>query len=266
MSVSGSWINGYGSVMFLTQADDGSVTGVYTSTTGSSGAYWVAGFASPAEPQPGGNGQALAFSILWRSFSGGTPDPSWHYASGMSGQNLPLDPVTNGPTLSMIHDMAATAPFPDLGIYAPGNYIDKLAYVPYTGGQGSPGQWPPPFTPPSQPDPVDGNWQCVQNPSISLSLFVQDETSGYVTGTLTVADGTVNIAGFTDTRAGAASLPLQAVSLSAMLPDSTIVVALAGSLNLRTDNLSLMWLQSDGTAANATYLQTTFEELNFTRA
>ncbi|HEV2721921.1 MAG TPA: avidin/streptavidin family protein [Thermoanaerobaculia bacterium] len=263
MSVTGNWINGYGSVMFLTQAADGSVTGVYTSTTGSSGAYWVAGFANPNDP-PSGNGQTLAFSILWRSFSGGAPDPSWHYVSGMSGQRLPLDPVTNGPTLVMIHDMVATVPFPELGITVPGSYIDKLIYVPYSGGQQSPGQWPPPFTPPAS-DPVDGNWQCAQNPSISLSITVQDETTGYVTGTLRTAGGTVNVVGFTDTGAGPTT-PLQGLTLSALLPDGETVVALAGSLDLRTKSLSMTWLQSDGTAANATYLQTTFEGLTFKRA
>lgn len=262
MSVSGNWVNGYGSVMFLNQASNGMVTGVYTSTTGSSGSYWVAGWANPNAP--GDIGEALAYSILWRSFAGGTPDPSWHWVSGMSGQMLSLDPLTNAATLIMIHDMVATVAFPALDA-PPGSYLDKLAYVPYSGGESSPGQWPPTFTPPSQPDPVDGPWQCVQDPSVSLSLTVQDEQSGFVTGTLTTAAGVCDVAGFTDTGAGGAGLALQGLTLSALLPNGQTVAALAGSLDLAAGTLSLDWLQSNGTAANATYLQTTIKGMTFTR-
>jgi hypothetical protein len=196
MSVTGNWLNGYGSVMFLTQGEGGSVTGAYTSTTGSSGSYWIAGFTGSASSQSAG--QPLAFRILWRSFVTGDRDPSWHWVSGFSGQMQPLDPVNNGPTLILFNDLVATVADPVM-TDVPGSYIDKLAYVPYTGGQTSPGQWPPPFTPPSQPDPIDGTWQCFENPAIGLFLRVEDVTSGYVTGSLaTGAGGNVMVVGFTD--------------------------------------------------------------------
>jgi len=255
MSVAGNWVNSYGSVMFLRQDPSGFVSGVYTSTTGSSGSYWVAGFASPTAAAQ--IGEPLAFSILWRSFSGGTPDPSWHYVSGMSGQML-----ASPASLIMIHDMVATDAFPALGAQI-GNYFDKLIYVPYTGTQASPGQWPPQFTPPSQADPVDGTWRCVQDPSIAFSIAVQDQQSGFLVGSLTTPDGACEVAGFTDTGAGAAGLNLQGLTLSALLPGGQTVVAIAGSLDLSANTLSMQWMQSNGTAANSTYLQTSVEGMNF---
>ncbi len=255
MSVTGSWINSYGSVMYLGQASNGFVGGVYTSTTGSSGSYWIAGFASPTAA--GDIGEPLAFSILWRSFAGGQPDPSWHYVSGMSGQML-ADPRS----LIMIHDMVATDPFPALGAGI-GPYFDKLIYEPYSGGQPSPGQWPPPFTPPRQSDPIDGTWTCIQDPNIAFTIALQDQQSGFVTGTLTTAEGSCALAGFTDNGAGAAGLALQGLTLSALLPDGQNVVAIAGSLDLAARTLSMQWMQSNGTAADTTYLQTRVEGMDF---
>lgn len=263
MSVTGRWLNGYGSVMFLTEGQGGSVTGVYTSTTGSSGSYWVVGFAENASSQS--TGAPLAFSILWRSFAAGTPDPSWHWVSGFSGQRQPLDPINNGPTLILFNDLVATVADPVM-TDVPGSYIDKLAYVPYTGGQSSPGQWPPPFTPPTQPDPIDGNWTCIENPAIGLSLQLQDVTSGYVTGTLTLGADVIDVVGFTDNGAGSAGLDLQGLTVSALLPNGQTVVALAGNLLLSPGTLTMEWVQSVGTATNVTYMQTSIQGMNFSRA
>jgi saccharopepsin len=258
MSVTGAWINVYGSVVSLVQLDGGIVAGTYTSTTGSSGSYWVVGFTNP-NPPVGGNGQSLAFSILWRSFSGGTPDPSWHYVSGFSGQMVSVDGT---PNLVMIHDMVATAPDPGV-VAIIGSYLDKLTYVPHTSGALP--HWPPAFLQPTSADPVDGSWSCVQDPKITLTLAVQDQTSGYLTGTLGTAGGSVNLAGFTDNGAGAANLRLQGLTVSALLPDGHMVVAIAGSLNLAADTLTMSWLESNGTAADSTYVQTRLRGVDFRR-
>ena len=262
MSVTGSWLNGYGSVMFLTQGDGGSVTGTYTSTTGSSGSYWIVGFAGSAASQS--TGAPLAFSILWRSFAGGQPDPSWHWVSGFSGQMQPLNPINNGPTLILLNDLVATVADPVM-TDVPGSYIDKLAYVPYTGGQPNPGTWPPPFTPPGQPDPIDGVWQCVENPTIGLFLQLQDATSGYVNGTLTTPLGASSVVGFTDNGAGSAGLQLQGLTVSALLPGGQSVVALAGNLVLPSGTLAMEWVQSVGTASDVTYMQTSIQGMTFVR-
>lgn len=261
MSVTGSWLNGYGSVMFLTEGEGGSVSGAYTSTTGSSGAFWIVGYAGSAASQS--TGQPLAFSILWRSFVAGTPDPSYHWVSGFSGQLQPLNPVNNGPTLILFNDLVATAADPVITNIL-GSYIDKLAYIPYTGGASSPAQWPPPFTPPVQGDPVNGLWQCVENPAVTLWLNVQD--TGFVTGTLTTDAGAVNVAGFTDNGAGGSGLALQGLTVSALLPGGQAVAAIAGSLILAADTLNMTWAQSVGTAADVTYVQTSIQGMTFRRA
>jgi saccharopepsin len=258
MTVNGSWVNVYGSVVTLLQFDDGGVVGIYSSTTGASGTYWVSGFTDP-NPPTNGNGQSLAFTILWRSFEGGTPDPSWHYVSGFSGQMIVRDGT---PSLIMIHDLVATAV--DSGVVdIIGSYPDKLTYVPRL--PGPPPNWPPPFQPPPSPDPVDGTWTCIQDPNITLTLTVQDETSGYLTGTLTTATGSVPLTGFTDTGAGGDGLTLQGLTVAALLPDGHMVVAIAGSLNLATGTLTMSWFESNGTAADSTYTQTRLRGLDFKR-
>jgi saccharopepsin len=259
LNVTGQWINVYGSIVSLVQSDSGFVSGSYTSTTGSSGSYWVVGFTDP-NPPAAGNGQSLAFTILWRSYSGGVPDPSWHYVSGFSGQMLVTEKGT--PNLVMIHDMVATAVDPGV-VAIIGSYPDKLVYVPYTAPPGP--VWPPDFVPPSSADPVDGNWSCDQDPSISLSLVVLDQISGYTEGVLGTPDGSVDLVGFTDTGAGADGLTLQGLTVSGLLAAGHMVVAIAGSLNLATDTLTMSWLESNGTDPGSTWLQTRLRGLNFTR-
>lgn len=258
MSVNGSWINVFGSVVSLDQKKDGSVVGTYTSTTGASGSYWVVGFTDP-NPPTNGNGQSLAFAILWRSFDGGTPDPSWHYVSGFSGQMVTIDGT---PSLVMIHDMVATAVDPGV-IEIIGSYPDKLTYVPHPSGIAPTSL--PPVQLPANGDPVDGNWTCVQDPDIALFLDVQNEIAGFLTGTLATATGTVHLSGFTDNGAGAAGLTLQGLTVAALLPDGHTVVAIAGSLNLVTNSLTMIWLESNGTAADSTWTQTRLRGLDFVR-
>jgi hypothetical protein len=259
VNVNGSWVNVFGSVVTLLQLDGGGVIGMYTSTTGASGSYWVVGFTDP-NPPTNGNGQSLAFSILWRSFDGGTPDPSWHYVSGFSGQMIVRDGT---PSLIMIHDLVATAIDPGV-VDIIGSYPDKLTYAPYTPA-GTPLTWPPPFQPPISGDPVDGTWICIQDPDISFFINVHDEISGSLTGTLNTTTGSVLLTGFTDTGAGNASLTLQGLTIAALLPDGHMVVAVAGYLNLATNSLTMSWFESNGTAANSTYTQTRLRGLDFTK-
>lgn len=260
MTVTGQWENVFGSVVWLWQDSRGSVAGVYSSTTGSSGAYWVIGFADP-EPPSDGEGQSLAFSIFWRSIEGGPGDPSWHYVSGFSGQLIMLN---NTPTLSMIHDMVATTPFPKV-VPAVGSYLDKLLYTPADNPRPAPHQWPAAMQPPTVSSPIDGTWAAVDDDATVLRLAVQDATFGYVTGTLETADGVFPVAGFTDTYAGADGLALQGLTLSALVSGRNRTVGLAGSLEIGRNVLSLSSLASDGTAAASTWIQTRLQSLQLTR-
>lgn len=92
---------------------------------------------------------------------------------------------------------------------------------------------------------------------------MQDEISGYLTGTLGTATGTVPLTGFTDTGAG--GLILQGLTVAALLPDGHMVVAIAGTLNLATGSPTMSWLESNGTA-DSTWTQTRLRGLDFVRA
>jgi saccharopepsin len=259
MTVTGQWVNAFNSVAGLVQLSNGEVVGTYSSTTGSSGAYWVVGFTDP-DPPADGSGQALALSILWRSYQEGTPDPSWHYVSGFSGQLVTLQGV---PTLNLIHDMVATTPFSGAGIDTAGSYLDKLTYTPYASPNPSSRQWPPPISRPSLRGGINGTWVATQCPDTTLSLQVQDDTWGYVTGTLTTSAGTANVVGFTDPYAASGGLNLQGLSISALLPDGHSVLALAGALDLGAGLLSLSSLRSGETQPASTWIQTRMEAFTF---
>jgi len=108
-----------------------------------------------------------------------------------------------------------------------------------------------------------GKRVCSARPHFPLSLTVQDKISGYLTGTLNTATGAVPLTGFTDTGAGADGLTLQGLTVAALLPGAHMVVAIAGSLNLATNSLTMSWLESNGTAAGSTYTQTRFAGVGF---
>lgn len=261
MPVSGQWVNSFGSIVWLEQQSNGNVAGVYSSTTGSSGTYWVVGVADPNPPQ-GAAGQSLAFCVFWRAIEGAKADPSWHYVSGFSGELVTLNSV---PTLSMVHDMVATAPFPNV-VPKTGSYLDKLLFTPASPAKPAPRKWPPKFSAPQASGDIGGTWVCVQDPGLSLTILVEDQNFGYVTGGLQVKGVNVAVSGFTDTYASVDGIAEQGLTLSALLPDGHSVTVLAGSLNIAQDTLSLSWLESAGTEPASTWIQTRLRGLDFRRA
>lgn len=259
MAISGNWVNVYNSTMQLVQTDTGYVYGSYSSTTGSSGAYYIVGFGSPTPNANGG--QPLALSILWRSYEGGQGDPSWHYVSGFSGQSITVDQV---PNLILLHDLVATAPFPSV-VPGLGDYLDKLVFTPREGST-PPWPLPVPVRPEGLASPVDGAWACVQDPTMTLTLELQDATWGFVSGSAVRQGNQTPVAGFTDCYAVADSLTLQGLSLSAFFPALGQEVAWAGSLDLSSDVLSLALMNSVGTTPGSLWTQTRFQGLDFVRA
>jgi hypothetical protein len=250
MSFTGQWINSYNSVMTLTQAADGAISGSYTSTTGSSGEYYILGYANPTDGTPA-LGQSVALAIYWKSYGGGSGDPSWHWVSGLSGQ-MTLVPCAQ-PTLVLMHAMVASCDFPGLAVA--GTYIDKLVYLPYTGADSAAAQ--PAVAPVGSGDPVSGAWVCA-NPSVTLSLQVVPGVPGQLSGSMTISGHLASkVQGFTDIDAVTDKLNLQAVALTAFDSTSGQCVSLAGSVNRTTGQLTLTDLTSSGTAPDSTYLQTT---------
>lgn len=261
MSVTGTWKNSYGSVMALVQSAEGFVFGTYQSSTGSSGTYFVTGFAQPNGPASS-LGESLALSIFWRSITGGTGDPSWHWVSGLGGQRVPSSGTDAPPTLNLIHAMVATDDFP--GLANVGTYLDKLVYLPVS--PSAPALEKMPVEEGSLlRDRIEETWICQQDSAVTLKLQVASSKFGLVTGKLTTAGGAHEVSGFTDTYAQQGGLSLQGLSVCALLGDGGWTVALAGSLDHKTRVMTLTQLLNHGTTPTATYVQTKLATWTFVR-
>ena len=254
MGLDGTWENSYGSFMTLTSYDTGLVLGNYKSDTGSSGVYLVVGHADPAPDA--GKGQAVALSIYWRSIAGGTPNPTWHYVSGFSGQ---LIDVNGTPSLVLLHAMVDSDDQPGPG--GLGTYLDKLTYTPASSkvDLGAMDKLPEADT---TGDPICGAWAGVAayGPALEVDVLSTDPETGLVLATITPpGEGGTELAalGFTDTTAVTDGLALQSLSLSAFNEQDGTVWSLAGCLELSTGTLTLLQMQSHGTAPGNMYAQTT---------
>lgn len=258
MSISGTWQNAYGSTMELSQSDDGFVIGLYSSSTGSSGTYWVVGHTNPTPTAD--IGQAVALSIYWRSIAGGPADPTWHYVSGFSGQLVTLDGT---PSMVLMHAMVDSDDSPGPG--GLGTYLDKLVYTP---------------APHSQnldnierlreaddvDDPVCGTWATTSGPALSIEVLGVSDATGYALGSMTPEGGpALAAAGFTDVTAGPDGLLLQSLSLAAFDASNATVWSLAGTLNLQTGVMTLLQMESHGTAPDNSYAQTTVSQFVLTK-
>lgn len=263
MSLSGTWKNSYGSIMTLQQSVSGHVSGTYKSSTGSSGTYYVVGFADPADPTTA-LGESVALSIYWRSIDGGKGDPSWHWVSGLAGQ---FNIGGAEPTLYLMHAMVATDAFP--GLASVGTYIDKLIYMPVAGEDLPVTELSsdlPDSQDVSQSDPISGTWVSQERGTTTvLRLSVVQPDIGYLVGQLLTASAAYTVVGFTDTYATEDGIPLQSLSVSLYRDDSGLCQSLAGSLDFSDGVLTLTVFTSQGTAADAIYVEAKVSELRFTK-
>lgn len=253
-SVSGIWLNEYNSRMTLHQSDAGLVTGIYESSTGSTGKYRVLGHADPACAADG-PGQSLALAISWRSIAGGAADPSWHWVSGLGGQSLTLDGT---PSMILMHALVATLDFPNFA--AVGTYADKLVYKKIADAVETAAELP------AGASGDLGEWVCVEHPAVSLRLGAPDPGSGAVAGVLRMDGASHEVRGFTDVHA--AGLRLRGLALTAWIraaAGGAASVSLAGRLDTHDGILSLLRMTSQGTSPANRYLQTTAEGLTFRR-
>jgi saccharopepsin len=257
MSFTGKWVNEYQSVMTLHQHPNGLVSGDYASTTGSVGRYYVLGYASPQEPTPQ-LGQPVALSIYWRSYVGGTPDPSWHWVSGLSGQ-LQLSPAPVNITL--MHAMVATTEYP--GFVPPGTWVDKLKYLP----DKSPEPVPTPTDTGGVSGPITGNWLCQEpNAMLTITPAPPPHFFGAVEGVLTLSgQPSFAVVGFTDIDAQPQSVPRQALSVSGYDGQGNRCFSLAGSLDIASDTLTLTVYITRATSYDERYVQTRAEVWKFIR-
>ncbi len=260
MALNGIWQNEYGSQMTLSVYSGGLVLGHYASTTGSTGKYCVVGYQLSANPTLKA-GQPVALAIEWHSIAGGSGDPSWNWSSGLSGQLS----IQNGKeSLVLAHAMVASSSFP--GLSAAGTYIDKLIYSRVS--QSEPEQEVRPSLGVAVADPMAGTWQSVDGSAV-LTIQVYPYTGdlfGWVSGNLRMSGVNCQVEGVTDINATSSGLTLQSTAMTA-IPNiiSGPAIAYAGCLNLRTGVLTLLNLSSVSTAPNATYVETTANQLSFKR-
>jgi saccharopepsin len=265
MSVNGIWRNSYGSVMSLRQERDGRIYGSYQSTTGSTGTYYVLGYADSRDQTPE-RGQSLALSIFWHSIGSDPADPSWHWVSGQGGQLLGEGAERR---LLLMHDMVATAAFP--GQNGVGRHIDKLIFTP------DPDAKIVPVAPAlgliegsdaaGQSTDFSGEWVDANVPSIRIRPRLVDARFGFATADLILDGHQCSAWGFIDGLARQESCDRQAISLSALLdPRSGETASLSGYLELATGVASLTVFRSKGTSPELSYTQTCVDQLRFIKS
>ncbi|MBF6030893.1 peptidase A1 pepsin [Pseudomonas sp. P115] len=258
LSVTGTWKNGYGSVMTLTVAGN-VVTGAYQSSTGSTGRYAITGYQSSTYPSQE-KGLPVALTIEWHALDEGPADPSWHWVSGLCGQ---LHRVTGEDRLKLSHLLVVTNDFPDLANQ--GTYLDKLSYRRVAAEAIAPCKVAPALVS-EQDNPLNGTWLAADGHHLKLHVSASSQQAfGCVSGTLTTPTERVEVSGFTDINAGAGGLTQQSVSLAALQKSGEAALTLAGSLDLKKDGLTLLALFTSSTTVSQRYVQTQIKSIMFRR-
>lgn len=256
-TVAGAWRNDYGSVMTLAVAGQ-QITGTYRSSTGSTGEYSVIGClsgsdASRAKTQP------LAMAIEWHDLGDGTQDPSWNWASGLSGQ---LSVTDQGDVLTLNHVLVATSDFAELA--RQGSYIDKLVYRRLE--PQAPSRPNANIEPLSIENNLAGQWVAAEGSSLVLSVHSDSKKRfGIVQGSFKGREASAEVTGFTDINALQSTISLQSVSLTVAIHHDNTVCTLIGTLDLVADILSLLILTSSAIAPGQPYLATQISSLHFKR-
>lgn len=258
VTVAGTWRNDYGSVMTL-ETSGQQLSGSYQSSTGSTGEYSITGCLSGAGATRVKN-QPVALAIEWHDLDNGNRDPSWNWASGLSGQ---LSVTDQGDVLTLNHVLVATSDFPELA--RQGRYIDKLVYRRLE--QQAPFRLISHIETLPIGNSLAGRW--VTTDGIFLVLSVHSDSKqrlGFVRGSFTCVDACNEVTGFTDINAQACKLSLQSVSLTAANIRDATVSTLCGTLDLVADTLNLLVLNSSAVAPAHAYLATQISSMYFKRA
>ena len=124
VDLSGCWQNSFGSIVLLSHdLNTGEITGKYSSTTGSSGVYYVRGYTNPdaSENIP------VSLTIPWRTIVKDTEstklDNSQYWTSIMSGNYVP-----SRNSLALMNVISSAIAFKEVGITEPGNYPESLEF------------------------------------------------------------------------------------------------------------------------------------------
>lgn len=287
MSLTGKWVNAYNSLMTLTQAADGAVSGEYISGEPPR-RYSVLGYAGLTSPTRE-IGQPAALAIYWRARANSQGSVGGHWVSGLVGQLL-LNSAGQ-PWLSLLHAIVATDAIPDLA--APATHVEKLTYLPSaegvvatdpssSSGEGASGvrkRFPKRISyangsiPGRLSSSVEltsealwGEWSCREN---GAQLFLRPDLrfAGAVLGELHIPPGfRCPVSGFTDVYAWPDGFSLQSVSIAVLEVGSGHCMSLVGCLSpigRVVGTLKLTGLRARATARNTTPTHDTPESWNF---
>lgn len=256
-SIAGTWQNDYGSVMTL-EVSGQQVFGTYRSSTGSTGEYPVIG-GQLGDGATSALSMPIALAINWHSLGNGPRDPSWDWASGLSGQ---LSVTEAGDLLTLSHLLVATSDFP--GLTDRGTFVDKLTYRRVAARIATPARQ----ALSAMQNPLNGTWVAAGDTQLVLNVYASGQhRCGVVQGYLSSlhAPTRVVISGFTDINAQSHSLAQQSVSLTLVNAEDQTVSALCGALELAGDTLKLLRLTSSPVAPMNAYLATRISSISFVR-
>jgi saccharopepsin len=264
MGLDGVWRNGYGSVMSISQDDEGRIQGSYQSTTGSTGTYYILGWADPRGPLPS-RGQSVSLSIFWRSIGEDPADPSWHWVSGLGGQLIEEGPDRR---IVLMHDMVATTAFP--GQAEIGRHVDKLVFTPLSGAElvaVPPAALIIAAAPPEGlACPLSGTWASEGGSAIRLAPKLLHPVFGFAEARLEAAGKTCALRGFIDPFAGEDGCRIQAISFAGLLDEGRgETISLSGGLDSSDMAITLAVFRNMGTSPSLSYTQTKVDQYRLRR-
>ncbi|MDC3133029.1 hypothetical protein OA501_02320 [Flavobacteriaceae bacterium] len=130
-TILGTWQNQdpYNSTLMIDKYDPntGLITGVYKSSTGSSGTYSFSGF---IRGNDGKNNESLCLAIDWKSIDGGEGDASWHWNSiygGFYAVDASSDEDIPAERLEVLNNLTASLKYEGL-VENPGTYSETLIF------------------------------------------------------------------------------------------------------------------------------------------
>lgn len=237
--LSSVWRNSYGSTMTL-QADGNRLSGLYASTTGSSGTYPVDGWISDEDRSATGLGRAVGLTLSWHSLGGEAPDPSWHYVSLLGGQLFDED---GEPCLRLTHLLLAPRSFP--GLCDAGSYIDQLSFAPDHCAASA-------ALPPVEMQGERIRMECNSFTSDLQVSAIQGSRIGHATGTVEQDGLRTPLTGFVDLTAD----QVVAAAFSWQAPNAGAVHGFAGLLDRQNSRIEGTELTSRSTPPGSRYVQT----------
>ncbi|BFM51431.1 avidin/streptavidin family protein [Marinomonas sp. THO17] len=240
LTLNGVWQNSYGSLMTLEVNQSGQIVGEYSSTTGATGTYLVIGYSQPRNPSSD-LGQAVVLSIFWRPIDQPAGDDGVHWMSTYCGQ------LSAEGELTVINTLLTTTPY---NKFAPGDYVDKLVFT-KTSEQGKP-VFSNAGIKDSNDNRINGEWQR-EDGLAKLSLNIQNQTYGFISGVLTLAGEDIAMLGFTDTYAD--NNILQSLTLSGYMLSNQQPISLLGRMSLDATQLDVTRWLAHATAPSDVYFQ-----------